>query len=688
MIAFRAEAETTSPLYQEDETAVSRQAKTDQISKLNTALLDFFDGEDPLLWIQIAEMDTPSTFLMYAAYTPVVTEKGKVDCETDLLRVWKRLPVLASIKLNLIEEISVTEFNRAMQHYEPLYTSRVRDTCAKKLFSDFAKRETYGFQVSDRLAPVDCITNKATAKAAMKKLLPDDSIMKEVERIFCSKHPNDLFYGIPVHYKISAKSDIIADEMIDRLVSCLYFNNRLLSRRIAKIDIIKDSCPDKDDLLKLFRCSQNAVVEIMLNGDVATEQEYASQYHRVSDILAEHIKEFCGSVLFFFVENSSHPGFAKQLLGKIDEDLDIIEIKEGVGNSRQASAYFMDLLAGSNMQRFYEREVVFERGKFYSATEVRTRFNQWRKERLKDRVYSAYSHSLTARIDKTIQKKGSAFDELQRMAGLTEVKTILSDIIAAYKVQKLRNKYYDPNDAVTKHMVFTGNPGTAKTTVARLLAEIMNENGILKTGAFIECGRADLVGKYIGWTAQIVKQKFSQAQGGILFIDEAYSLVEDRAGLYGDEAINTIVQEMENKRGDVIVIFAGYPEKMKSFLAKNEGLRSRIAFHINFPDYTAEELMGILEKILEDKQYVMTSQAKIKALQIFRQVCTQAEYGNGRFVRNMFEQAVNRQAARISELAEEEIDREKLFELQETDLDVNIVKQYDKRQKRAIGFAS
>ena len=240
----------------------------------------------------------------------------------------------------------------------------------------------------------------------------------------------------------------------------------------------------------------------------------------------------------------------------------------------------------------------------------------------------------------------------------------------------------------SRHMIFTGNPGTAKTTVARLLAEILKENGILKTGAFIECGRADLVGKYVGWTAQIVKEKFSQAQGGILFIDEAYSLVEDRGGLYGDEAINTIVQEMENKRGDVIVIFAGYPGKMKEFLAKNEGLRSRIAFHVDFPDYGSDELMGILEKMLLDKQYVMTSQAKAKAQQIFKQVCTRNEFGNGRFVRNLFEQAVNRQATRISESAEEEIGREKLFELQEIDLDVNIVKQYDKEQIRPIGFSS
>ena len=143
------------------------------------------------------------------------------------------------------------------------------------------------------------------------------------------------------------------------------------------------------------------------------------------------------------------------------------------------------------------------------------------------------------------------------------------------------------------HMVFTGNPGTAKTTVARLFAQIMKENGLLPVGDLIEVGRADLVGKYVGWTAPTVKAKFAAAKGSVLFIDEAYSLVDDKDGLFGDEAINTIVQEMENQRDDTVVIFAGYPDKMEQFLKKNPGLRSRIAFHIPFEDYKPAELLDI-----------------------------------------------------------------------------------------------
>ena len=145
----------------------------------------------------------------------------------------------------------------------------------------------------------------------------------------------------------------------------------------------------------------------------------------------------------------------------------------------------------------------------------------------------------------------------------------------------------------TRHMVFTGNPGTAKTTVARLFARIMKENNLLETGEFIEVGRADLVGKFVGWTASLIKKRFSEAKGGVLFIDEAYSLVDDRSGSFGDEAINTIVQEMENNRENVIVIFAGYPDRMKEFIDRNPGLSSRIAFHVSFPDYSTPELCDI-----------------------------------------------------------------------------------------------
>lgn len=199
------------------------------------------------------------------------------------------------------------------------------------------------------------------------------------------------------------------------------------------------------------------------------------------------------------------------------------------------------------------------------------------------------------------------------------------------------------------HMIFSGNPGTAKTTVARLFARIMRENELVSKGQLIEVGRGDLVGKHVGWTAPTLQAKFKAASGGVLFIDEAYSLVDDRGGSFGDEAINTIVQEMENHRADVVVIFAGYPDKMKGFLEKKPGLRSRIAFHVPFADYTSGELCEIAQLISRKNGMTLHPDATKKLEAVFEIAKKQSDFGNGRYVRNVFEMAKMNQASRLLE---------------------------------------
>ena len=202
----------------------------------------------------------------------------------------------------------------------------------------------------------------------------------------------------------------------------------------------------------------------------------------------------------------------------------------------------------------------------------------------------------------------------------------------------------------------------------------------------VECGRQDLVGKYVGWTAQIVESKFQAARGGILFIDEAYSLVEDNR-TYGAEAINTIVQEMENYRDEVIVIFAGYPEKMKEFLEQNEGLASRIAFHLNFPDYSPEELTQILDLMLEKSEYRMDERTREKCFSICADACREENYGNGRFVRNLLDHAIMRQADRlIREHQNGTLGKEEACLLTADDFEMIGLKK--KPQSRQIGFCA
>lgn len=657
-----------------------------KIDRLNQQLV--YNFQDKTINVLIIFASDGKEMLAFIAYDLNERYIGEVDVSTDIEAALTSVGCDMHIWGMEIHEISAFDYNKLLDRVDT--PSGFRELKKYRLGIEYTQSRynwSGNYEVSDFLIP-NKLKTKAVAKREIKNLMPDATFMKELERIYSKEHPKNLFYGFPCHYKLSVSSDLAADEMVQFLVDCLYNNNRILSRRITKIDKITSRISDEQTFEEMMHACQGSTVEIVLNGDVASEERYASDYHQVTDTLQKYIKKYAGEVLFVFVENTGHPGFAKQLLGKVDEEIDIIEIKEGVGNGVKAEKYFRNLLRTSNMTGFYEEsDHIFEAKKCYSVSEVRTMFQKWRQERLRDRVYRAYNNEdIALKMQKEEKKKGSAYDELQSMIGLSEVKTIVDDIIAAYKIQKMRNEFYSAKQETTRHMIFCGNPGSAKTTIARLMTEVMKEEGILKTGAFIECGRVDLVGKYVGWTANIVKDKFKQASGGVLFIDEAYSLVDD-SNTFGAEAINTIVQEMENGRGDVIVVFAGYPEKMKAFLEQNEGLRSRIAFHVNFPDYAPDELMGILEKMTSDKNYTLTEAAKNRAKEIFEKVYKNEEYGNGRFVRNLFEQAINRQASRIMKMDKKTVTKETLFELDAEDFETNLVKQYMKEKKAEIGFA-
>ncbi len=263
---------------------------------------------------------------------------------------------------------------------------------------------------------------------------------------------------------------------------------------------------------------------------------------------------------------------------------------------------------------------------------------------------------------------GSAYEELKNMIGLNSVKELVDKAIAHCKMNKLCMDRGIHKDKVSMHMVFTGNPGTAKTTVARLLAEILRDEKILPSGKFVEAGRADLVGQFVGHTAPLVKRKFKEAKGGILFIDEAYSLCDDNMNSFGDEAINTIVQEMENNREDTIVIFAGYPEPMREFLERNPGMTSRIAFKLHFEDYTVDELCDITKLMVKNKEMSITEEALAKLREQYEAVYQRNDYGNGRYVRQVLEEAEMNLAERLIQLDENEITTELVTTIEECDI--------------------
>ena len=239
-----------------------------------------------------------------------------------------------------------------------------------------------------------------------------------------------------------------------------------------------------------------------------------------------------------------------------------------------------------------------------------------------------------------IADKRNYMDELQALVGIKSAKDQVKKILAFAKMRKAMEENGEHLETITMNMEFVGNPGTAKTTVARIVAGLLKEIGIITTGKFIEVGRADLVAQYVGQTAPMVQSIFQRAKGGVLFIDEAYSLLEERRGEFGDEAINMIVQEMENNRKDTIVIFAGYPDDMEKFFLRNPGLRSRVPFRINFEDYNVEEMLDICKLEAFKKGFLTDDMADKKIMEICGKSIKNKNNGNGRFCRNLIETGV------------------------------------------------
>ena len=239
-----------------------------------------------------------------------------------------------------------------------------------------------------------------------------------------------------------------------------------------------------------------------------------------------------------------------------------------------------------------------------------------------------------------IVDKRNYMDELQSLVGIRNAKDQVKKILAFAKMRKAMEENGEQLEPITLNMEFIGNPGTAKTTVARIVAGLLKEIGIITTGNFIEVGRADLVAQYVGQTAPMVKNVFQRAKGGVLFIDEAYSLLEEVRGEFGDEAINTIVQEMENNRKDTIVIFAGYPDEMDEFFLRNSGLRSRVPFRVNFEDYNVEEMLDICKLEAFKKGFLTDDMADKRIMEICEKSIKNKNNGNGRFCRNLIETGV------------------------------------------------
>jgi stage V sporulation protein K len=232
-----------------------------------------------------------------------------------------------------------------------------------------------------------------------------------------------------------------------------------------------------------------------------------------------------------------------------------------------------------------------------------------------------------------------------------------------------RTRFGLASEATGLHMIFTGNPGTGKTTVARLLGRLFKEMGVLPRGHMVEVERADLVGEYIGHTAQRTREVAKRALGGVLFIDEAYSLARGGEKDFGKESIDCLVRAMEEHRGELMLILAGYPDEMEWFLAQNPGLRSRFPMTIAFPDYTVDELLAIAEKMWRERDYELSldGRAALRNILKGRSWQTEGDQGNARSIRNLVERSLRCQALRL--VGQRDLTREQVMSIARADLE-------------------
>ena len=258
----------------------------------------------------------------------------------------------------------------------------------------------------------------------------------------------------------------------------------------------------------------------------------------------------------------------------------------------------------------------------------------------------------TVRVDLLAERAEAGIDAIldkldRDLIGLKPVKTRIREIAALLLIERVRRRLGLAAEAPTLHMSFTGNPGTGKTTVAMRMAEILHGLGFIRRGHLVSVTRDDLVGQYIGHTAPKTKEILKKAMGGVLFIDEAYYLYRpENERDYGQEAIEILLQVMEDQRDDLVVILAGYADRMDRFFASNPGFRSRIAHHVDFPDYDDDELVAIGELLLREQNYSLTDDAKSVLRRYVEARRSRPHFANARSIRNALDRARLRQAAR------------------------------------------
>ena len=511
--------------------------------------------------------------------------------------------------------------------------------------------------------------------------LYSESFMPEVDRIVQPAAVENA-KGHPVHYIVRAGCSL---KVCDRLIDTLYRFGRLSSRRYTVIGLRQLRIDFDAD--GLFRIAKGGTVVFDLS-EMEEPQNGTATSNMLPNEIYDLIKEHKQKTLVIFALPSCLEAQAERIKNALPE-LTFVEIGERIAMNNEAKKLLRAFAKADEVRADKELLSSIAKDTGYHANDLRRLYDVWYANALKTKIYPQYSKfRKNVELDRTTAPKGDAYTKLSEMIGLKEVKKIIDQAVTYSKIQKALAERGMPNSRRAMHMVFTGAPGTAKTTVARLFAQILKDNEVLSVGDLIECGRKDLVGRFVGWTAVQVKNMFKRAKGSVLFIDEAYSLLDYHKGSFGDEAINTIVQEMENAREDTVVIFAGYPKEMNEFIERNPGLRSRISFYVDFPDYSAAELFDITKYIVRSNGRKLSEDAEDVLIPMFEKALLSGDFGNGRFARNLVEQAQLAQAMRLSKCDLDRLSGDELLTLTAEDFaetGTNSIKE-NEPDRRRIGF--
>lgn len=485
----------------------------------------------------------------------------------------------------------------------------------------------------------------AELKSDVEKYHLGDGYKEELHRVLAGKK-RKVFLGNPANYFMISKDAMARRVMARNLISALYHRGRLQSKRYTIVNLSDSDCT-LDLLEELYDVSQGATMYLKVSeNNFPTGEQHRGMLDmkKVCDVVK---KKGAKTLTIFAMEvpsDKSRNSLENYMIG-----VPMVVFTDNLYKGESAKQV---LLSMAETEDFTLSEELLEKTKnserSYTYGELAELYNVWRAAYMGTDVFPEYKKFVTHIDEESKKAQGSdAYKKLQEMIGLTQAKKVIDGAINYFKMQQEFRNRGITFSRPAMHMCFTGTPGTAKTTVARLVAEILKDNGILSEGRLIEVGRSQLVGEYVGTTGPKVREAFKRAKGSVLFIDEAYSLVEDRKGSYGTEAINTIVQEMENRREDTIVILAGYPDEMKGLLEWNPGMKSRIAFHVPFDDYTENELLDITKMLAKERGMRLDTEAEEKLLSIYADARRDKTFGNGRFARNLLEKAKLNQANRF-----------------------------------------